>query len=110
MTDDDIDTIEGQLGVTMPDEYRSLAPKVSNDCIFNTAKKVVLSTQQYRIQGMGEKPFPSENVIIGESGTGDLFSLDLSQDPAPVVEFDHERGRFKVIAFSFTSWVKRVSK
>jgi len=118
MRRDDLDTIDGQLGVTMPAEYRLLelrppADLHASDCtrwIFDTAGQVVSATQQYRVQGIGEKPFPPDYVVIGETGTGDFFCLDLSQNPAPVVEFDHERHRFRVVSFSFTSWPKRLSR
>jgi hypothetical protein len=118
MTHDDFDTVDGQLGVTMPAEYRLLELRSSSNLhtpdgtrwIFDTARQVVSATQQYRVQGVGEKPFPPDYVVIGETGTGDFFCLDLSQNPAPVVEFDHERYRFRVVSFSFTSWLKRLSR
>lgn len=118
MTDDDLDTINSQLGMTMPAEYRLLMLTSPPDFdasdgaawIFRSARQVVSATQQYRIQGVGDEPFPSHYVLIGETGTGDFFCLDLSQDPASVVEFDHERQRFSMISFSFTSWFKRLSR
>lgn len=118
MTDDDIDSIDGQLSVTMPTEYRTMVRSPPSgfrdsdyaDWVIDTPGRVVALTRKYQLGGLGETSFPLEHVVIGETGTGDFFCLDLSQDPAPVVEFDHERRRFKVVAFSFTSWIKCLSR
>jgi hypothetical protein len=57
-----------------------------------------------------EVRLPYEFVVIGEPGNGDFICLDLSQEPAAVVEYDHERGEFRTVAFSFDSWVRKLSR
>ena len=117
MTDDDVDTIEGQLGVTMPAEYRAFvlnppAPFLKaygGHELFTDPRFVVNTTRRNRSE-LIEVPMPYELVVIGEPGNGDFICLDLSREPATVVEFDHERSEFRTIAFSFESWVGKLSK
>jgi hypothetical protein len=117
MTDDDVDTIEGQLGVTMPAEYRAFVrnPPASflkaygGHELFTDARLVVNSTRGRRSE-LIEVRMPYEFVVIGEPGNGDFICLDLSQEPAPVVEFDHERSAFRTVAYSFESWVRKLSR
>jgi hypothetical protein len=117
MTDDDVDSIEGQLGVTMPVEYRSFVRNPAAGLLkaygghefFTDARFVVNSTRGRRSE-LIEPRMLYEFVVIGEPGNGDFTCLDLSQEPAPVVEFDHERREFRTVAYSFESWVRKLSR
>lgn len=117
MTDDDVDTIEGQLGVTMPADYRVFvrsppAPFLKaygGHELFVDPRFVVNATRGRRSE-LIEVRMPYEFVVIGEPGNGDFICLDLSQEPATVVEYDHERGGFRTVAFSFDSWVRKLSR
>lgn len=116
MTEDDLDTVDGQLGVRLPEEYRAilLAPPVGlrrlieRREVYDDVWQIVNVTLDCRLNGVGDAAFPPDLVAIGDTGTGDVFYLDLSQEPAAVVEFEHERQRFTTTAFSFTSWVKQM--
>jgi hypothetical protein len=117
MTDDDVDTIDGQLGVNMPAEYRAfvLSPPApflkayGGRELFTNPRSVVYTTLRKRSE-LIEVRMPYEMVVIGEPGNGDFICLDLSQEPATVVEFDHERNEFRTLAFSFDSWVRNLSR
>lgn len=115
MTEDDLDSIDGQLGVRMPEEYRQWARRLTTSrksaiTPFEDAATVIRETDFLKIHGFGEKRLPNDHVVVGATYTGDFFCLDLSQDPAPVMGFDHERQRLRIVSFSFTSWLKRLSK
>ena len=117
MTDDDVDTIEKQLGITMPAEYRAFvrnppAPflKAFGGHELFMDPRIVVNTTGGRRSELIDVCMPHEYVVIGEPGNGDFICLDLSQEPAPVVEYDHERGEFRTVAFSFESWVQKLSR
>lgn len=118
MTDDDVDTIESGLGIVLPAEYRAFvlnppAPFVDaygGDELFTDPRFVINETRSKRLGELIEVRFPAGHVVIGAPGNGDFFCLDLSQEPATVVEFDHERGKFKAVGFSFESWVRNLSR
>ena len=117
MTDDDVNTIEGQLGVTMPGEYRAFvrnppAPflKAYGGHELFTDPRYVVNTTRRRRSELIDVRMPYEFVVIGEPGNGDFICLDLSREPATVVEYDHERGKFRTVAFSFEAWVRKLSR
>lgn len=116
MSDDELDTIDGRLGVTMPAQYRQfmLDQRASlpalKRMVYDESRNVVNQTMHLRMSGLGEDTISSDLVVIGDNGFGDFFFLDLAQEPATVVEYDHERGKFKSVAFSFTSWVITLAK
>ena len=117
MTDDEVDTIEGQLGLTMPAEYRAFVcdpparfVKAYGGHELFMDPRFVINTTRGRRSELIEVRMPYELVVIGEPGNGDFTCLDLSQEPATVVEYDHERGEFRTVAFSFDSWVRKLSR
>jgi hypothetical protein len=118
MTVDELDKIDGRLGITMPSEYRAfmLAPPKEfhessyRDWIFDTAEAVILATERCRIEGFAERRFPFDCIVIGETEMGDFFCLDVSNDPPLVKIFDHESQRSKIVAFSFSSWILKLQR
>jgi hypothetical protein len=118
MTDDDVDIVEAQLGIALPAEYRVFITNLPGAFVkayggyelFTDPQAVINETQGKRLGELIEVRFPSDYVVIGAPGNGDFFCLDLGREPPAVVEFDHERAKFKTIEFSFEAWVRRLSR
>ena len=116
MTDDDLDRIEARLAVQLPPEYRRFAadypPDLDADTrnhdIFDSADRVIAETEFLRVGSVPEMPWQSSFVVIGDSGCGDWYFLDLDEAPAPVKEWNHETASFDHVAASINDWCSRV--
>lgn len=117
MTDEGLDSIDRQLAVTMPPEYRAFVQNPPADFLkaygghelFIDPRLIIYATRSKRSE-MFEVRMPDEFVVIGEPGNGDFICLDVSKKPATVVEYDHERREFQTVAASFESWVRKLSR
>lgn len=116
MTETDVDRIESSLAVTLPDEYRRLLMEFPSDLsadwarheIFCSADWIIKQTQSTRL-GAIKRRWPTHMIVIGDSGCGDFYCLDLSDRPASVVCWDHEKRRFEFMASSIEQWHKKVT-
>jgi hypothetical protein len=118
MTFDDFDSIEGQLGLDLPPEYRRLLEhypaelfrSVGQFELSDNPRFVIEETTRCRLEGFsGESRPESKLLVIGDDGCGNYCCLDLNQEPATVVAYDHETDSFSVIAWSLEGWLKSLA-
>lgn len=114
MTSDDVDRIEARLGVSLPPEYREfvidypadLGVCASDHEIWNQADAVIEATDRLRLGENPDVTWPYNMVVIGDSGCGDYYCLDISQFPSPVVCWNHEISEFECVASSIQHWYR----
>jgi hypothetical protein len=116
MTPREVDGIEAALSMSLPPDYRrfllaypaDISPDITRHEIYSSALSVIGVTQEARSEMLSETSWPQHMVVIGDSGCGDYYCLDLSQEPAPVVCWNHEIGDFEYTASSIEAWYKQV--
>jgi hypothetical protein len=56
-----------------------------------------------------KRPIADSYFLIGQDGGGDLYAIDLALgDSTPVLEFDHERAKWRPRAASLSDFVKQI--
>lgn len=50
--------------------------------------------------------WPDQMLVIGETGFGDYYCIDVEQEVAGVIQFDHQAVQFEVIADSLDEFVE----
>ena len=116
MTDDDLYKIELRLGIELPGDYRTVfkdhASAVRQQTfgfkLMDNANWIINETSRFRLEGDLAGKHPNEFIVIGESGCGDYYFLDLGQTPSPVMMSNHETGELDYIASSVLAWLKRI--
>ena len=99
MTDEDLNTIESQLGIALPAEYRQFA--LNPSCspgerypvrwFFNDARRVITATlRPMEDAGYDRQGWQDSYLVIGEGASGDLLVLDTSSPDFPVHCLSHE--------------------
>ena len=53
-----------------------------------------------------ELEWPNQFLVIGETGTGDYFCIDVEGDVTGVIQFNHQAVEFEVIAESLTEFIE----
>ena len=118
MTNDDVDRIEARLGVSLPSDYREFVIDYPTDLhadtyaheIWNEPDPIIDATDRVRFGENPEVRWPHEMIIIGDSGCGDYYCLDLSQLPSPIVCWNHEISDFEHVASSIQNWYQEVKE
>jgi hypothetical protein len=119
MTRDDLDLIEARLGVRLPSEYRQLAVSFTTSLkedvrdheIFDDAKRIIAATEKLRLVGpTPEFYWDRYHIVIGDSGCGDSYILDLNEGPAPVKIWNHETSSIHWGAASIDEWYSQVTR
>ena len=95
MTDVQLDAVEADLGVRLPEAYRracrEAAPEPGGAWLFDHPESVVNSTRCPLDEGdYGGPELLPRYVAVGDSGAGDLWLLDLETDGTPVPCLSHE--------------------
>lgn len=116
MTESDVHRIESLLALTLPDDYRHFLLAYPRDMprdvgrheIFESADAIISETQVARSGVLGEENWPEHMLVIAHSGCGDYYCLDLSEEPASVVCWNHETGAFALAAASIERWHRKV--
>ena len=99
MTDDQLDAIEAQLGVTLPDAYRRVsraAPfrPLGRDAVYwfydDPDAVVGMTRSPHADAGYAGPGLPPRYVAIGDSAAGDAYLLDTLADGSPVACLSHE--------------------
>lgn len=115
MTNDELDHIEARLAVVLPAEYRrfvwdypSEVDAGTRSCeIYDRPDRVIAETETLRMGLTDLKPSPS-HIIVGDTGCGDWYFLDLDESPAPVKMWDHETGKTEQVALSIDDWYAKI--
>jgi hypothetical protein len=119
MTSDDFEAIESGLGVKLPPEYRQLLARYPSELfqsvaafeLYDDPRFVINETMDFRVNGFGGKSrSPGEVLVIGDDGCGTYCCLDMSQEPATVVGYDHETDSYTEFAWSLDGWVKSLMR
>ena len=133
MTDADLERIESELGVTLPEAYKRFQRSYPDALsavresgwegdpedmywLFYRPEHVVLYTKSNResmpVTGeAGEAiPWPRNYLVIGRQGTsgGDFFCLDVTYPDDSVWVFLHEEGCFYLKAKSLAEYAARL--
>jgi hypothetical protein len=97
MTNEDLNQIERQLGLTLPRDYRqmilsfpiSVSKGKAEPPMWDMLNEVITANNDYR-RGYGGTPaWPDHYFFIGDDGAACPFLLDLSQNPAKLLQLDH---------------------
>lgn len=70
---------------------------------------VINETTRFRLQGNLAGKLHAAFIIIGHTGCGDYYFLDLGQMPNPVMLFNHETSEVEFVAPSVSRWLKRIA-
>ena len=116
MTNDELDQIEARLAISLPPEYRQFAANYPADLdadirahdIYDRAETVISATERLRLRPIPEMPWSDSYVVIGDSGCGDWYFLDLDESPAPLKWWNHETAAIEQVAFSIREWHAKV--
>ena len=100
MRTQDLDRIERELHVQLPKSYRAVLEAYplpidsgsTSMWLVDDANKVIESTRTWREASPNGRSWPASLVYIGDDGGEYAYFLDVSQDPAPVMIYDHETG------------------
>jgi SMI1 / KNR4 family (SUKH-1) len=112
MTKDDVTSIERELRISVPSDYRALVTDYPPELFQHAADfdlmdapaRVVEMNRQVRTGPFYGVTWPAQYFAIGENGCGDYYCLDLSRSSSPVIFFDHEKRSFVERAPSLQEW------
>ncbi|MEZ6133002.1 MAG: SMI1/KNR4 family protein [Planctomycetaceae bacterium] len=131
MPDDPLQQLEKLIGHPLPADYLQLlrnypdALRAARRCIDNTDAEgtvadvdliadpqslleINLEPRQDSVpapDGM-EEFWPDQMLVIGETGGGDYYCLDVFEEVAGVIQYDHQSVGFYVIADSLDEFVQ----
>ena len=95
--------IERALSLTLPNEYRNVLKSLPSGLHYETGcadgfiylpSDIIAETESAREFKETEWPehFPTNMLVIGGDGGGDLFCVNADEDGSVVYRFDHENG------------------
>src|SRR5262245_61779732 len=118
MTQQDIDHIEGRLGVRLPSDYCTFMtsyPQLSKAVagiaqheILSDARSIIRENERVRAGELPLRSWPHDLFVIGDSGCGDYYCLDLSESVPAVVCWNHETGDFEETAPSLRAFLQQL--
>jgi len=96
MTSDDLSHIERELSLTLPVGYRQLMldyPDWLTDdnrehALYDNVERIIGGTTFLRSEQAAHQKMPLHYLLLGDSGCGDIYALDLSETPASVMMWD----------------------
>jgi hypothetical protein len=115
MNKSQLDHVETLLGVTLPDAYRRLLERIpdpgdTRGCggaptfdpgitlyLINHPEGLAVENRQLRYEGrtFAGQPWPDRYLAIGNDGCGDIYCLDVGENPSPALMiFDHDPEHF----------------
>jgi cell wall assembly regulator SMI1 len=112
MDDADFDRVEKDLGLRLPDAYRSVlrdAPKLSRyypEVIVVDATVVVALNREFR-DGEFSADWQAHWLAIGTEANGDVLFIDLQEPVSPVFSWDHETHEVRTEAASMAALAQR---
>lgn len=118
MRADDLDRIEAALGIRLPPDYRALMldypfrpdPDSTSLWLLDDPEAVVEETLRMRAAPPSGAPRPLDLVHIGGDGGEELYFLDVSREPAPVLAWDLETGELARRAADLPTWVDELRR
>ena len=116
MTSEDVERIETELGLTLPEDYRRVLLDFpfqdlrGNDFaeLYDHPSALIETNQRLR---SGEKPWPSHLLFVGQSEEDPAYALDMSAQPSRILRI--EQGRIEgapVEAKSLELWIGKLKK
>ena len=117
MTEKDLNTLESELEISLPVEYRErmldfpIAACAGNDdtYLWDNAERLIAENLELRSSGgLGGPPWPNYFLCLGRAGGGDVYAIDLRDPQSPVWWVDHSRLDLNSSgpeADSFSDWV-----
>ena len=111
--------LEHHIGVSLPEEYRSLLQNYPEELrgttvegyeLVSTVETLLsenLSVRQGPVFGLD---WPRNHFVVGSDGSGNLYTLNLNETPVGVYEFDHEDQSFRRLAESLPDWLPELRR
>jgi hypothetical protein len=116
MTIDDLNRVEGRLGVKLPERYREFMLKypqslqetklelswiqepISDRYFRNNAEAIISLNEDVRLPGTpwmeDDGPWPDRFFVIGDDQCGNYYAVDLDSDGHGIWFYDHDIGEF----------------
>ena len=112
MKREDVDRIESELNIKVPNAYRDLVTNYPEEFyewgadydLSDSPDRVVEINREVRTEPFYGLKWPDRYFAIGENGCGDYYCLDLQGDFTGVIFFDHEVGQFIRKFSSLDEW------
>ena len=91
MTQDDVENIEAQLHIVLPQPYiqAALAGQFA-DPIHDDAQSIIGINSAFRAGDFGDEDWRGHLIAIGHDGAGNYFCLDTESPESGVYVRDHE--------------------
>jgi hypothetical protein len=118
MNIEQLDRIEAELGISLPEAYRELMlhypfPEKSGNSdssLFDDEAAIIDLGKKYHRGFAGLAPWPKHLFFVGDDGAASCYALDLSDPSLQVLFLDHGNCREqRVVAASLEVWVKALS-
>lgn len=118
MNANEIDALEGSLGIVLPDGYGRMLRRLGKRPLRGllaglvcTEAEAVLSLNDRvshfdAVAGLSE--WPDELFVIGEDGCGNYYAIRHEEEDSAVFFFDHERDEIQQCAESLEDFCKRI--
>ena len=135
MSDDTIEQLTKMLGCSLPDYYlqrlrnypaqlrtamRAIDDSDREGCVADvefiaSLTSVLELNREARSDalvepGGNEIAWPEQFLIIGESGSGDYYCIDVEGEVNGVMQYDHQAVEFEVIADSLEEFVEMLTE
>jgi hypothetical protein len=111
MTSSDLQRIEKELNISLPNDYKSLmtaypfpADSFSADCLLSDNADRLLEVSR------GRQKLPPNSFIVGDDSGEETYFIDLSREHSPVHVFNVETGRMTEKFPSLEAYVQHCRK
>jgi hypothetical protein len=113
MNEHDLDTIEAELALPLPPDYRVIMaaypfPRDSYAAMFelrDDAAWVIDRTRQFASPGSVVAAAPARALAIGHDGCGGTYALDAAAESSPVYLIERVAGAVRVDAAGLAMWI-----
>ena len=108
MLSSELERIETQLGISLPEDYRSLMTAYPFAPSSFTAEVLLPDSADWLLASAGlVNDLPANSFIIGGDGGEESYFIDVSRQRSPVFVFDLETGKVWQKASSLSVYVEQ---
>jgi hypothetical protein len=112
----DLERIEDELGLELPEDYRQFVLSFSRAravefLIFETRPSRLIRLNESLADGeppAGLRRWPDSFFVFGDDGSGNYYLLDIARPGPPVIYYDHERDELIQRSKSLKTFVTRL--